>query len=512
MSDFSDVLFKRTYEPAELPAPENVATAGDAERYALQALASEMEAVSTAAPGTRNHTLNVAAYNLGQLVGAGHLNAATVIQNLTVAALAVGLDRAEILPTISSGLGEGQKKPRVVAEAVSAPLPPTSVLPELTEAAPPMTAEQLAELQAQVYEQRVSAEMNSQRLRREARKRLDAEDAVAQFREPAWWPSLTVELREPEVETQYSIERMLPAGGNVLLTAAFKAGKTTLVNNLAKSYADDVPFLGRYKVNVEPGRRIALFNYEVDTQQYRRWLRHAGIVHGDSVVLLHLRGSRLPLTVPFIEDWVVDWLQARNVGMWIVDPFARAYTGCGDENDNSAVGTFLDTLDVIKARAGVRDLILTAHTGRAEHEQGRERARGATRLDDWADVRWLLNRADDDQRVLSATGRDVEVDEGALTFDPTTRLMTFTEGLGRRLLQTQADAELVRQAVTDDPGILRTALRDGLGIKTARADAAIRYAVDHHFITVSKGAGRSEQHWPNTVAPLSDPVTQSDPK
>lgn len=511
MTDFADILFKRTVETtAELPEPESVAPAGDAEPYALKALANEIEAVSTAAPGTRNHTLNVAAFNLGQLVGAGHLQATTVIQNLTVAALAAGLDRDEILPTISSGLGEGRKQPRAVAEAVSAPLPPVSVLPDLPAAAPETV--DLAELQAQVYEQRVSAEMNSQRLRREARKRLDAEDAVSQFRAPAWWPSLTVELQQPEVETQYAIERMLPAGGNVLLTAAFKAGKTTLVNNLAKSYADDVPFLGRYKVDVEPGRRIALFNYEVDTQQYRRWLRHAGIVHGDSVVLLHLRGSRLPLTVPFIEDWVVDWLRARNVGMWVVDPFARAYTGCGDENDNSAVGTFLDTLDVIKARAGVRDLILTAHTGRAEHEQGRERARGATRLDDWADVRWMLNRADDDQRVLSATGRDVEVDEGALTFDPTTRLMTFTEGLGRRLLQTQADAELVRQAVADDPGILRTALRDGLGIKTARADAAIRYAVDHHFITVSKGAGRSEQHWPNTVSGLSDPVTPSDPK
>jgi RecA-family ATPase len=52
-----------------------------------------------------------------------------------------------------------------------------------------------------------------------------------------------------------------------------------------------------------------------------------------------------------------------------VDPFARAFSG--EENSNSEVGRFLEALDVVKQRAGVKDLILTTHMGRAEFERGR---------------------------------------------------------------------------------------------------------------------------------------------
>jgi hypothetical protein len=76
--------------------------------------------------------------------------------------------------------------------------------------------------------------------------------------------------------------------------------------------------------------------------------------------------------------------------------------GSGDENSNSDVGVFLDQLDIIKERAGVSNLILPVHTGRAQ-EQGIDRARGATRLDDWADVRWLLKKTEDG-RFFQLTG------------------------------------------------------------------------------------------------------------
>ena len=100
--------------------------------------------------------------------------------------------------------------------------------------------------------------------------------------------------------------------------------------------------------------------------------------------MLQLRGHVLPLHVPLVFDHAVEWLKEREITFLIIDTYARAYGG--DENNNAAVSRFLDTLDMLKEDAGVVDLVLTAHTGRKEHIQGEEHARGATRIDDWADA------------------------------------------------------------------------------------------------------------------------------
>ncbi|HLL67506.1 MAG TPA: bifunctional DNA primase/polymerase [Micromonosporaceae bacterium] len=86
--------------------------------YASAALAAETQRVRAArpptagSPGNRNDTLNRAAFNLGQLVGAGLLHEATAWGQLTNAALDAGLAPAEIRRTIASGLTAGQRHPR----------------------------------------------------------------------------------------------------------------------------------------------------------------------------------------------------------------------------------------------------------------------------------------------------------------------------------------------------------------------------------------------------------------
>ncbi len=79
---------------------------------------------------------------------------------------------------------------------------------------------------------------------------------------------------------------------------------------------------------------------------------------------------------------------------------------------------------------------MPTHTGRAAMDVGSERARGATRLDDWADVRWLLTRGtgeDIDNRYFRATGRDVETDEGVLEYNPLTRGLALVDGAPREV-------------------------------------------------------------------------------
>ena len=85
-------------------------------RYAEVALEREAEAVATATEGQRNHTLNIAAFTLGQLVGSGALAAERVVAVLTQAALHTGLDPVEVDKTIKSGISAGAAAPREVPE------------------------------------------------------------------------------------------------------------------------------------------------------------------------------------------------------------------------------------------------------------------------------------------------------------------------------------------------------------------------------------------------------------
>jgi hypothetical protein len=80
--------------------------------YALAALREERRRVAAAQPGTRNDTLNRAAFSLGQLVAARLLLPLPVMTALADAAAYAGLPDDEARRTISSGMAAGAKKPR----------------------------------------------------------------------------------------------------------------------------------------------------------------------------------------------------------------------------------------------------------------------------------------------------------------------------------------------------------------------------------------------------------------
>lgn len=281
--------------------------------------------------------------------------------------------------------------------------------------------------------QLVAVEAEKLRIRREAQTLVTAE------RQPPWRQppggTLADLLAQPREALAFAVADVMPEGANVLLAAQYKSGKTTLVNHLSGCLVDGIDFLGRYAVK-NPGP-VALWNYEVNEAQYIDWLSRLGILNTSAVHVLSLRGYPMPLVLDSIAEWTVGWLSTRGVQTWIVDPFARAFIGSGEnENSNSEVGIFLDLLDRIKERAGVKNLVMPTHTGREKADVGAERARGATRLDDWCDVRWILTTQDDEtgvtERYFRATGRDVETEEARITMDPITRILTLGEGARER--------------------------------------------------------------------------------
>jgi hypothetical protein len=80
--------------------------------YLRAAVAGEVVRLTAATEGSRNHTLFVAACALGQLVAGGALSAELVTAELHQAAAAVGLQPAETVATIGSGLPAGARTPR----------------------------------------------------------------------------------------------------------------------------------------------------------------------------------------------------------------------------------------------------------------------------------------------------------------------------------------------------------------------------------------------------------------
>jgi hypothetical protein len=81
-------------------------------RYAAAALRGELDRVLDAPVGQRNHTLNTAAFALGQLVATGLIPEALAIDALNHAAHAAGLGHDEAEATIRSGLSAGAHHPR----------------------------------------------------------------------------------------------------------------------------------------------------------------------------------------------------------------------------------------------------------------------------------------------------------------------------------------------------------------------------------------------------------------
>ena len=81
-------------------------------RYAAAALRGELDRVLDAPVGQRNHTLNTAAFALGQLVATGLIPDTLAVDALAHAARATGLGQQEAAATIASGLTAGARHPR----------------------------------------------------------------------------------------------------------------------------------------------------------------------------------------------------------------------------------------------------------------------------------------------------------------------------------------------------------------------------------------------------------------
>lgn len=341
-----------------------------------------------------------------------------------------------------------------------------------------------------------------------ARSKHDEKKADAEFIPPDSGGTLAEMLAKPQEPLQYTIKELHPRGGNGLIAAQYKVGKTTLILNLARSWADDEPFLDEFEMSTDGGN-LAIFNYELTEQQFLDYARPLGLRHPERISVLHLRGKRFDLRSPRAFDWAADWLAERDCTGLILDPFGAA-ARLRNENDNSEARMWLlDCVDPLKEASGVVDLWLPAHTGRGEAEEGGEHVRGASSVDDWADVRWLYTKQFEvkedgrkyGQRYLRADGRGVSVSERQIGFDRDDNSLHVGALVGRAQGRSEGLVSNVVALVEAEPGINSGELRKRLPGDTKYKNEAIQKAVDQELIRVEPGKNNSKHHYPVELKP-----------
>lgn len=247
---------------------------------------------------------------------------------------------------------------------------------------------------------------------------------------------LAAEVGEPN----YLVEGLWPRGGNVVLAARAKTGKTTFALNLVRCLLTGQPFLDEFAVDQVAGT-ICIIDLELSSSMLRSWMGDLDLGN-DRLLVVPARGEggwlAQQLADPSARSKLAAWLRGRSVEVLIIDPLSALLAGAGiEENSNSEVGRLLrGQLDALVEEAGISELMVVHHAG-----HGADRARGASALLDWPDATWTYSlnereRGDDDEldarqsakpRFFTAVGRDVAFPKTPVSYDPDTRRLALND-------------------------------------------------------------------------------------
>lgn len=268
-------------------------------------------------------------------------------------------------------------------------------------------------------------DLEKERRRRATKRQADAEERSAEALKlrdqiPAT-ESLADLLADPPEAEEYAVEGLLPTGGRALFPAARKSGKTTARNELIRSLADGVPFLGHFPTRARS--KVTVIDIEMSRAQSYRWLADLGIQNTKAVNMIHLRGkaATFDITDPATRAVWAEELAGSDV---VLLDCLRPILDALGLNENTDAGQFLVAFDALLDESKASEAVVLDHAG-----HGNDRARGDSRKEDWADALWYLEMEDRQdpasERKFRAMGRDVEVAQGTLEFDSETRHLTY---------------------------------------------------------------------------------------
>lgn len=269
---------------------------------------------------------------------------------------------------------------------------------------------------------------------------------------PSWGEPIPASLLQLPVARPWLWEGYLAPGNITLLSALWKAGKTTLLWHLLKVFEQGGTFCGK---NVEASRVL----YVTEESEGRWAKRRDDLLLTDNVSFF----VRPFLSRPDWSDWsafilhVSDWIKGHPVGLVVFDPLVNLWP-VRDENDNAQVlSALLPLHNITKQNAG---LLLAHHVRKGDGNEATA-SRGAGSLTGFVDTIIELRRFNagdrhDRRRVLTAYGRDEETpEELVVELDKTARTYTAQ---GDRAESAMSDMMPVILSIlpTEPPGWSKT--------------------------------------------------------
>jgi hypothetical protein len=287
------------------------------------------------------------------------------------------------------------------------------------------------------------------------RLRLAAQSDAKQLESAGLWApppvptNLYDQLAEERPEVDWIVRGLAPAG-IVMTNAQAKGGKTTLLLNAVRAMAMDEMFLHRFYVNVDPAERIGYLNMELPKGQFNEWVEGMGM-DDDALKRIEVYHSMeygfsvLDFSNDRAVDWIVRWLIDSGITILFADPLAKLYNPArwGNGADpNAAFTAWWKVLEDIARQAKLRLVWIAHHTGFSS--ESADRARGASSMMDNPTVNMVLRHNGDHagkpsgtERYLKAWGRDVDVDEFEINYNPTKRRLSITGGSRNRVDATK---------------------------------------------------------------------------
>lgn len=288
------------------------------------------------------------------------------------------------------------------------------------------------------FEADVDARLHDLRVQREAKRR----DTAELWTPPPYPLSLYEQLEEAEPDDDYIFNGLW--SGNLQLNAQKKAGKTTLMLNAVRSLVTREPFLGRFEAVVEPDCRVGFLNMELKQHQFNKWFRAMDLPEEAQKRIVPYHGrvhGALDFSNDRVVEWIIRWCRDEGIKIAFFDPLNAIYnaTRWGGNDPNDAYLRWWAVFEHIVLQANLRGTWIGHHAGYSE--DGGNRARGASAMMDKPDLNVTLryevgegsytDAPVDTKRYISAFGRDVDVAEFEVDYNPATRLYHVTGGGSR---------------------------------------------------------------------------------
>jgi hypothetical protein len=430
------------------PTPANVIPLRDPGAitggYVDTALNAEAGRVLAATPGTRNHTLNRAAFSLGQLVAGGVLDEQTVRDRLTVAAHAAGLEARETDNTITSGLRSGAEHPRGIPE-------PTNAVPPIAPFDPTAEVEQALRDFVTTHLQRLD------------------------------WHALWAD----DSEEEWIVEPLLPARRLVALYSAPKLGKSLLMLEIAVAICTGRPVLG---ATIDRPRRVLYVDFENDPRADIRERLIAMRVGPDDLERLdYLSFPSLP-ALDSARGGITLMAAISHYAseVVVVDTVSRAIAG--EENENDTWLGFYRHTGLLLKQAGV-SLVRLDHSGKDETKG----QRGGSAKSGDVDAVWRLSRITDESYRLDCEAARMPIVEKTLVLHRELYPLRHRVDAEGRAAAGRIKVEAVVKALEEAGAardITNTEARDllrGMGVKAG--NSAIAEALKKRRLPFPDGPG-----------------------